>query len=329
MPKHLSDLFSRNKTQSRKSHDHLTVQLKTPAQEFVDNHVHFNSRMVVENKTQSDSEHDSGDETASKPPENIEEKLPDPPSDESDQHCKHFKEALLSFEDNLPKKFKTSFNIHEKHSWNEVIQEAKIAEIRYRKKGTGEAPFGKVRGFFRALQRDTAAPEGWLEVLPTQSEYASVICGGFKVLLRAASRMDEIRESIMGALATIPDEVEKAKLMIDFHQGLKPSKRLYGEVSELYTSLFAVLNHVIYWFNQRSKMRNFKALFLQGSYERELEEKIAAFNSSIKAVKEEGVSKLSLMREPIWTIMLTELPSGALQLQQTARHSNPDRRSPK
>jgi len=294
MPKPFSDIFSRNKTQSQEGHDPLTIQLKTPAQEFVDNHVRLNSRKAVENRTPSNPEGDSSASPTSKAAENTEGGFFNPPSDEPDRHCKHFKEALQSFEENLPKKFKTSFDISEKHNWDEVIAEAKIAELKYKKKGTGESPFGKVRGFFRALQRDTATPQGWLEIMPTQSEYASVICGGFKVLLRAASRMDEIREFILRALATIPDEVENAQLMIDFHQGLKPSRRLYDKVSELYISIFSLLNHVVYWFNQRSAMRNLKALLQQGSYERELEEKITEFKDSVQAVKEEGMRDIWL-----------------------------------
>ena len=106
MPKSFSKVFRRNRTQHRNPHDSLTVQLKTPAQEFMNNHIHLNNRKTVENKTQRNSKHGNFNRPASKPTEHTEERFSPPPSRKVDQHCKHFQNALQSFEEQLPPKSK-------------------------------------------------------------------------------------------------------------------------------------------------------------------------------------------------------------------------------
>jgi hypothetical protein len=78
--------------------------------------------------------------------------------------------------------------------------------------------------------------------------------------------------------------------MIDYHEGLKPSQRLYDRVTQLYITVFAVLDHIIFWYRQRSGIRRLKAVLQQSSYERELEEKVQDFKDGVLVVKSEGTS---------------------------------------
>ncbi|KAI0006575.1 hypothetical protein F4779DRAFT_629767 [Xylariaceae sp. FL0662B] len=271
----------------RESRNLPPVRLSNPATEFVDNRVEINSsgNPNKPDRESSPPPADSGEKQS--PTKGADDSSPQGGNDE-DTHCKQFAEVLQSFENDLPSKYKTRFNLHDKHSWSEVIEEASIAEMKYRKKADNESPFGKVRGFFRSLQKKSPAVEGWLVLLPTESEYGSLICGGFKVILRAAARMDEIREFIIKALAAIPDEVEAAQLIIDYNQDLDTSKRLYRRVSSLYYTVFGVLEHIITWYSHRSPARHFKAILQQSVYEKNLEDKVKDFKAAVSAVKDEA-----------------------------------------
>lgn len=108
------------------------------------------------------------------------------------------------------------------------------------------------------------------------------------MLLRAACRMSEVREMVVTALASVPEEVERAQLMIQYHEGLKASVRLRSRVAAMYVCIFGVLEHVVAFFKENSAVRNFKAFLHQGNYARELEEKIAEFKEAVGAVKSEG-----------------------------------------
>lgn len=74
----------------------------------------------------------------------------------------------------------------------------------YARRGQGGA-WGKIRTGFRKLGDGSEAIQGWLGLLPTESEYLSVVCGGFKLILkvsicsssrsRALLRICEIRQA--------------------------------------------------------------------------------------------------------------------------------------
>ncbi|KAI0597041.1 hypothetical protein F4775DRAFT_584592 [Biscogniauxia sp. FL1348] len=306
MPSPINDALGQMKRSFWDNRSLPPVRLSNPATEFVDNRVAIKGCKKVDIDTI---------ESSPQLPDHLGKRIPaqeDGPvpqeREEEDAHCKQFAEALQSFESSLPDKYKTRFNLQDKHNWSEVIEEATIAEMKYKKKAGKESPFGKVRGFFRSLQKKSAAVEGWLEMLPTQSEYGSLICGGCKMILRAAARMDEIREFIVKAMAAIPDEVEKAQLIIDYNRDLDTSRRLYRSVSSLYHTVFGVLEHIITWYSRKSAARHLKSVLQQGTYEKELEEKVNIFKAAVAAVKAEaelcGLRRLSSIQEDVRKILL-------------------------
>ncbi|XXH01267.1 hypothetical protein Hte_007621 [Hypoxylon texense] len=275
--------FMHRRGSVRDNRDLPPVQLSNPAREFVDSRVEINDRRAFNGPAA-----ENGDPEGDNPEKQSSSKEADEEEEEEDTHCKQFAEVLWTFENDLPSKYKTRFNLGGKHSWSEVIEEASIAEMKYRKKADKESPFGRVRGFFRSLQKKSPILESWLDLLPDESEYASLICGGFKIILRAAARMDEIKEFMVKAMATIPDEVESAQLTIDYNQDLDTSRRLYRRVSSLYYSVFGILEHIINWYGQRSAARHFKAILQQSIYEKELEDKVNDFKAAVSAVKDEA-----------------------------------------
>lgn len=289
MPRKLDDFLVLVKNPIQDSRDLPPVHLTNPAAEFIDNRVNIKEPRNAEAPTQAAGSlpPGHGTEEQSSPEEIVD---PTPQYDEQDKHCRHFVEVLQTFESNLSDKYKTRFDLRTKHTWSEVIEEATTAETKYQKKGDGESPFGKVRGFFRTLQMKSPVAEGWLDLLPSQTEYMSLVCGGFKVILRAATRMNDVKDFVVETLAAIPEEVERAKLRINNNEGLEPSKRLYDSVSHLYVTIFAVLEHIIDWYSQRSAVRQFKAILQQSAYEKKLQDKVNDFREAISSTEKEGMS---------------------------------------
>ncbi|KAI0478289.1 hypothetical protein F4859DRAFT_479278 [Xylaria cf. heliscus] len=278
----------------------MPVKLTDPAQEFVHNRVAVNGTGSIESAT---------DELESVPINDSRKELVSSQStnaistngSEEDVHCQQFADALKSFEESLPDNLRTGFNLKTKYTWADVIREAEVAEMKYNKKINKESPFGRVRGFFRILRSNSPAVINWLDLLPTESMYGSLICGGLKVILRAATRMDEIKEFIIGTLATIPDEIEKARLLTDYNRDQDTNSRLYNSVSSLYCAVFDILNDIIDWFKEKSLKRLAKALLQQESYEKNLEEKVDTFRRAVSIVKGEaeicGFRRLQLIDE--------------------------------
>ncbi|KAI0529919.1 hypothetical protein GGR58DRAFT_277212 [Xylaria digitata] len=256
----------------------VPVKLTDPAQEFARNRVTINSRESIPEIEEYQEEQASSQSTEAISKDDVEE----------DIHCKQFAEVLRSFEESLPDHLKTRFSLQSKHTWAEVVSEAKFAELQYNKKVGKESPFGRVRGLFRALRSNSPAISDWLDLLPTDSLYGSLICGGLKVILRAATRMDEIKEFLLAAMAAIPDEVEKAQLLIDYNADQDTTQRLYNSVSSLYYSVFDILNHVIIWYKEKSLKRHAKAFLQQDSYEEKLKAKVDTFKRAISAAKDEA-----------------------------------------
>ncbi|KAI3336581.1 hypothetical protein HD806DRAFT_542439 [Xylariaceae sp. AK1471] len=285
MPKRFSDAFAQLKKPLWSNSDLPPVRLTNPAAEFVNNRIEINGFRSVAIPAKEDG---SPVDNSEKKPVSIPKDGPDHQEEgQEDIHCKHFAEVLRDFEATLPDKHKTKFNLHGKHTWSEVIVEADKAEKKYLKKADKESPYGRVRGFFRSLQRESPVIESWLCLLPTESNYGSLVCGGFKMILGAAARMDEIKEFIVKAMAAIPDEVERAQLMIDYNQDVDTGQRLYRRVSSLYRTVFRVLEHIIHWYRQRSITRHFKAVLQQSAYERELEDRVNEFKEAVLEVQRE------------------------------------------
>ena len=210
-----------------------------------------------------------------------------------DVHRQQFLDALAVFESSLPEKYQTKFDVRGKHTWEEVIQEVRYAEEKYKKKASDESAFSKVRGAFRMLEGRAASFETFLELIPSQNNYASPIAGSFKLIIRASTRMNEIRDFIFSTLASIPQEIERAQLVLEFNQDLGLSPRLHKQISELYISILKVIDHVLNWIKQKSGIKHLKALVQQGSYEKELENKLSEFKRQVSLVKDEGEPQFS------------------------------------
>lgn len=64
--------------------------------------------------------------------------------------------------------------------------------------------------------------------------------------------MNEIRDFVFGALASIPEEIEKAQLAMEFNEDMTMSTMLHKRIADLYVSILKVLQHVVKWLESKS-----------------------------------------------------------------------------
>ena len=76
-------------------------------------------------------------------------------------------------------KYKTNIINDATHTWEEVLAEVNAASERY-----NEVPglWGKIRKGLRSFGVNNQVFDAWAGLLPTQSNYFSVICGGLKLI---------------------------------------------------------------------------------------------------------------------------------------------------
>jgi hypothetical protein len=102
----------------------------------------------------------------------------------ADEEKKRFSDALAEWESKVKPEHKTKVDISQTHTWKEVLQAVDDAKQSY---DDPEGRLGWLRGRLRKIgdKAGSAAPllDGWLGLLPSGSEYGSVICGGIKLIV--------------------------------------------------------------------------------------------------------------------------------------------------
>ena len=93
---------------------------------------------------------------------------------------RRFQAAIEKYE-NVTKdtKYKTNVVSNAMHTWEEVLAEVNAASERY---NDGSGFWGKIRKGLRSFGRNNQVFDAWAGLLPTQSNYFSVLCGGLKLI---------------------------------------------------------------------------------------------------------------------------------------------------
>ena len=68
------------------------------------------------------------------------------------------------------------------HNINDVIAAIEEAKMSYDER-TRKSFLAPIRKAFRTLGENQGACKAWLELLPGDSEYFSIVCGGLKLIL--------------------------------------------------------------------------------------------------------------------------------------------------
>lgn len=89
---------------------------------------------------------------------------------------------MEEYEKSAEPKYKTNINPKDTHTMKDVWAIVDAAVEKYKVEDV-KGFWGKIRKAFRKLGENNEVVDGWLGLLPTESNYLSVLCGGLKLIL--------------------------------------------------------------------------------------------------------------------------------------------------
>jgi hypothetical protein len=104
-------------------------------------------------------------------------------NDEAEQEAKLFAEALKSYESEVPKKYKTGVNIDQPYTIGDVVKQINLSLKEYKHDGDNTVWEAIRKGFWK-LSESQDGLKNWLELLPSQSDYCSLIYGGLNLIIK-------------------------------------------------------------------------------------------------------------------------------------------------
>ncbi len=107
--------------------------------------------------------------------------------EDTSEETQHFIEAAMDYERSAiaaDSEYKASIDWSHVHTWEEVLEEVDRAAQSYNDTSN---VWGKVRKAFRSVGGNQQVFVAWLELLPIQSEYCSIVCGGLKLIFGVCS----------------------------------------------------------------------------------------------------------------------------------------------
>lgn len=127
------------------------------------------------------------------------------------------------------------------YTWSDVLS-AQESFSQQRENATSKGVKGFVYKQVRRFGDNSETFQSWLKLLPTDSHYLSVLCGGLTLILGAARQMSEIRENVRDFIDDLPLRLSKAKEYIDIFQG---SPQLHQCSADLYVAILSTLDDVV------------------------------------------------------------------------------------
>ncbi|PON29541.1 hypothetical protein TGAM01_v201790 [Trichoderma gamsii] len=205
-----------------------------------------------------------------------------------------FKKAMKEYESTA--KYKTGINPDSEHTMKEL--ESVVAEAIEKHCAKDKRGFwGKIGHACKILGESKDDIEGWLGLLPSESQYFSVVCGGLKLILKAAARMKHVHDKVLEALAQIPTILNSAQRVLKIYKGFE---KLSSLSRTFYSSILTVLGHILKFLRQKSR-KNFVVVFQPANFQEKLLEKVEnmtrnrnAFNSEADICQKEMISRLAI-----------------------------------
>ncbi|CAI7583669.1 unnamed protein product [Penicillium glandicola] len=156
--------------------------------------------------------------------------------------------------------FHTDLNLSGTQTWEEVLIEVNNASEIY---NSNSGVWNKIREGFHKFGENNKAFYAWLEILPSGSDWSSMLIGGLKLIVKVSARLSDLRREISNALTEIP------LLLTCIHRVLRifeTSQELRQWGLELYISTLGIIHHIINWYKQKAIVKVAKAIFKQDSY---------------------------------------------------------------
>ncbi|KAL1878293.1 hypothetical protein Daus18300_002211 [Diaporthe australafricana] len=202
---------------------------------------------------------------------------------------------MREYENDAKQKYKTGVDVDDAHSVDQLWQVIDNAIEDYTSKDR-DGVWGKIRMGFRKLGDGSEAMQGWLGLLPTESEYMSVVCGGLKLILKAASQLRRVADTVLNELHRIPAILSSVQRVLNIY---RDSTKLVELSDAIYQSVLVSLGRMLEYLRHNACRKVTKAFFKQQSFQSDLLMKIEDiavarddFNTEAELCHKEAVQKL-------------------------------------
>ncbi|RMY70990.1 hypothetical protein D0863_05428 [Hortaea werneckii] len=149
-------------------------------------------------------------------------------------HEQRFRQALQDYKDQAKSKYQADIDLRLSvhHQWDDVIG---AVEALSKRQAERKDFWSSLRNKLHWFGENSSVFQQWSGLLPTQSNYFSVMCGGLKLIFNAAGRLQKIRDWIRDALLELPGllfSTDKTLDAFDDEQLHICSRRLMGKTFE-------------------------------------------------------------------------------------------------
>lgn len=108
---------------------------------------------------------------------------------------------------------------------------------------------GRARRAFRAFSNHAASARCFTALLPTQSNYGSVLFGGSVIILEAAHQVSATRKEIIEALDAIPSSLCLMTETVTLYQY---NEHMHRACARLYCAVLEAYHFIVKWFDRNS-----------------------------------------------------------------------------
>ncbi|KFA70589.1 hypothetical protein S40285_04684 [Stachybotrys chlorohalonatus IBT 40285] len=151
-------------------------------------------------------------------------------------------------------------------SWTEVDAAIQTVQAEWEAKRDGSR-FFRAREWIRKMGNGMNNHATALKMLPTESEYITIIAGAVSMVIKASANYVAVAEAFAMAMVTINDAVS-----VVHRSGVYASPLVEQATMRLYSAIFTYLAHFMTWYTDRSRTRFLKSFNedLQRTFEADL-----------------------------------------------------------
>ncbi|KAL8980794.1 MAG: hypothetical protein Q9205_004223, partial [Flavoplaca limonia] len=191
---------------------------------------------------------------------------------EAEMRKKSFIETVNNYNKAARGSGHVEMDLHKEHTWDDVLS-AQQNFLHDRDAQTGFR--GSFRRHARGFADNSESFQSWLKLLPSGSQYLSILCGGLTLVFGAAHRMAEIRGNISDMFSGIPLRLSEVKQYLKLFED---SPELHQCSADLYVAMIDTLEAIVQQYQKSYARRMGSALFKQNKSGEALQAKIKLVN---------------------------------------------------
>ncbi|GAB1738691.1 hypothetical protein NU219Hw_g3488t1 [Hortaea werneckii] len=184
-------------------------------------------------------------------------------------HEQRFRQALQDYKDQAKPKYQADIDLRlsAHHQWDDVIG---AVEALSKTQAEREDFWSSVRNKLHWFGENSSVFQQWSGLLPTQSNYFSVMCGGLKLIFNAAGRLQKIRDWIRDALLELPGLLFSTDKTLDAFD----DERLHICSRQLMGKAFESLHWIIRELTRSAMKKGIMAGLTQENYAKNLRDSL-------------------------------------------------------